>query len=114
MALKTWPTLALAAVGLAYVLHFQLGLHAQPAAPISAVSTPQAEQAAPRAKPAPARATAFGGYPCPGSCADDKDGYRWGKKNGITDPDDCTGKTGPFIEGCRVYARQHTAWLAED
>jgi hypothetical protein len=115
--LKTWPTIALLAVGVAYALYFQLGLHAQPAGQISAASTPQVEQAAPRSKPAPPspeRATAFGGYPCFGSCAEDKDGYRWGKENGITDPDDCTGNTGSFIEGCRVYARQHTAWLGED
>ena len=48
----------------------------------------------------------FGGYPCLGDCSDDKAGYRWAEQNGITDPDSCTGNTGTFIEGCRVYARQ--------
>jgi len=115
MALKTWPTIALVVVGLSYVLYFQLGLHAQYPAQLAAASTAEIQPPAPRPKPAPkhaapspVRATkwAFGGYPCPGSCAEDKAGYSWGKQNGITDPDDCTGKSGPFIEGCRVYARQ--------
>ena len=61
---------------------------------------------APR-KPTPAQK--FGGYPCIGDCSDDKAGYRWARQNGITDPDSCTGNTGSFIEGCRVYARQRIA-----
>lgn len=49
----------------------------------------------------------FGGYPCSShDCAEDKAGYRWAVRNGISDPDDCTGNTGGFIDGCRVYARQ--------
>jgi hypothetical protein len=109
--LKTWPTIALVVVGLSYVLYFQLGLHAQYPAEIAAASAAEIQAPAPRPQPAPktpARATkwAFGGYPCPGTCAEGKDGYSWGKDHGITDPDECTGKTGPFIEGCRVYARQ--------
>jgi len=61
---------------------------------------------APR-KPTPAQK--FGGYPCIGDCSNDKAGYRWARQNGITDPDSCTGNTGAFIEGCRVYARQRIA-----
>lgn len=52
----------------------------------------------------------FGGYPChTDDCAEDKAGYRWAEENGITNPDSCTGKTGAFIEGCRVYARRRSA-----
>ena len=65
---------------------------------------------APKAtEPAPAPAPTFGGYRCIGDCADDKAGFRWAEQNGITDPDSCTGNTGSFIEGCRVYARQRAA-----
>jgi hypothetical protein len=39
-------------------------------------------------------------------CSDDMAGYRWAEANAVADPDDCTGKTGSFIEGCRVYALQ--------
>jgi|SRR5271170_1368861 len=46
----------------------------------------------------------FGGYPCESNCLSDEAGYRWASSHGITDPDDCTGNTGTFIEGCRVYA----------
>jgi len=65
-------------------------------------------------KPAPAPpklnpAPTFGGYPCSGNCRDDRAGYRWAARNGITDADSCTGNTGSFIEGCRVYARRRAA-----
>jgi hypothetical protein len=51
------------------------------------------------------QAREFGGYPCSGDCYDDKAGFRWAGEQGITDPDDCTGTTGSFIEGCRTYAQ---------
>jgi hypothetical protein len=56
----------------------------------------------------------FGEYPCQGDCAADKAGYRWAAQNRISDPDDCTGDTAPFIEGCRVYAEQQAARSAAD
>jgi hypothetical protein len=46
----------------------------------------------------------FGGYPCESNCLSDEAGYRWASSHGISDPEDCTGNTGTFIEGCRVYA----------
>ena len=56
---------------------------------------------------APAPRSRFGGYPCPSSdCSEDKAGFRWAEDNAIVDPDDCTGNSGAFIEGCRVYAQQ--------
>lgn len=111
--MKSWPTFALAAVGLSYVLYFHLGLTAPRMEQTSASDAPEIERAAP-AKPkprpgAPERHWAFGGYPCSGNdCSEDKAGYRWAEEHHLTDPDDCTGKTGSFIEGCRVYARQQT------
>lgn len=113
--MKGWPALALIVVGLLYVLGFQLLRYERPAGQPSAASAPAPRPAAPRPKQAaataaPDQAWAFGGYPCRDDhCSEDWAGYRWAEKNHIADPDDCTGKTGPFIEGCRVYARQQTA-----
>lgn len=108
--MKNWPALVLVVVGLAYVIGAQFLLHerrdAQESAVGEAMPAPPRPKAAPKA-PARDRAWAFGGYPCRGDdCSEDWAGYRWAKENHIADPDDCTGKTGAFIEGCRVYARQ--------
>lgn len=115
--MKNWPLLALVAVGLAYVLVAQVLMHERREPHETAASVPASVSKAPRPKPAAApavrdRQLAFGGYPCHDDCADDKAGYAWAKANHVADPDDCTGKTGAFIEGCRVYARQQTASLA--
>lgn len=31
-------------------------------------------------------------------------GYEWAEAYGITDPDDCSGNSQSFIEGCQAYA----------
>lgn len=114
-SLKNWGVLALVAVGLAYVLAAQFVMYERRGAQESAASVSQASVSPPpHPKPAAQRAPqlAFGGYPCRADCADDKAGYAWAKNNAVTDPDDCTGKTGAFIEGCRVYARQQIADVA--
>jgi hypothetical protein len=46
----------------------------------------------------------FGEYPCTPDCAEHEAGYQWGREHGIRDADNCSGNTGSFIEGCRVYA----------
>jgi hypothetical protein len=51
----------------------------------------------------------FGNYPCTPDCSEHEAGYRWGKIQGISDPDNCSGNTGQFIEGCRVYAEEREA-----
>ena len=112
--MKLTATLALVALALAYLLGLQFVRYERAAAKKSDVSTPAItrDTSARPAKPAtaPERRWAFGGYPCAGEdCAQDKAGYEWAQAHGIADPDDCTGKTGPFIEGCRVYARQEKA-----
>jgi hypothetical protein len=48
----------------------------------------------------------FGDYPCSPDCSEHEAGYQWGMEQGISDPDNCSGNTGSFIEGCRVYAEE--------
>jgi len=116
--LKNWSTLALITAGLLFVLYFQVVPHLRPIAPAAAASTgaPSAARHKPAApsKSAPVQMT-FGGYPCPGrNCAEDKAGYQWAAWNHISDPDDCTGSTAAFIEGCRVYAGRREAMTVAD
>ena len=105
---------ALMIAGLLYALSFLFTPQQRPvelpsgSVPLQDNRTIPYDQAVPppqASKPAPT----FGGYPCIGDCSEDKAGYRWAEQNGITDPDACTGNTGAFIEGCRVYARQRAA-----
>ena len=116
--MKNWSTLALITAGLLFVLWFQVVPHLRPIAPAAAASTeapstPRHKPAAP-SKIAPVKTT-FGGYPCPGrDCSEDKAGYQWAASNRISDPDDCTGNTAAFIEGCRVYAGRRAAMTAAD
>jgi uncharacterized lipoprotein len=49
-------------------------------------------------------AKSFKGYECTDDCSGHEAGYNWAMKKGITDPDDCGGKSTSFIEGCRSYA----------
>jgi hypothetical protein len=56
----------------------------------------------------------FGEYPCIPDCAEHEAGYQWGQEHGIRDADNCSGNTGAFMEGCRVYAEeQQPAVIAE-
>lgn len=111
--MKRSSTLALIALALAYLLGLQFVRYQR------AVAHEKSTAAIAIARPAPAnppthaappdRRVEFGGYPCrDAKCSEDWAGYRWAQANRIADPDDCTGKTGSFIEGCRVYARQQT------
>ena len=101
---------ALIIAGLSFVLYFQLAPRFQPIAPASAAVNEE-RPTAPK-KPAPASKEdempmTFGAYPCPApGCAEDKAGFQWAARNRIQDPDDCTGTTAAFIEGCRVYAER--------
>ena len=62
----------------------------------------------PAAVPARSPAQTFAEYPCNSlGCRGHKRGYRWAQDHAITDADDCTGNSGAFIEGCRVYAVQN-------
>jgi hypothetical protein len=114
--LKNWLTFALVVGGLAFVLYFQVVGRLQAVEP-SRDAVPR-ERPVPQARPAPPKAAeprqTFGEYPCSGDCSEHKAGYRWAQMNNISDPDDCTGNSGAFIEGCRVYARQHKTRTADD
>ena len=112
--MRRTSTLGLIAVALLYLLGLQLVRYERAAARESTDVAAAIEPTAPAGSAAHPevreRRWQFGGYPCRGDdCSDDWAGYRWAEANGIADPDDCTGKTGFFIEGCRVYARQRTA-----
>ncbi len=48
----------------------------------------------------------FKGNACTDDCSGHEAGYNWAEEKGITDPDDCGGKSDSFIEGCRSYAEE--------
>lgn len=48
----------------------------------------------------------FKGYECTGDCSGHNAGYEWARKKGITDPDECSGNSNSFIEGCKSYASE--------
>ncbi|MGH8743111.1 MAG: hypothetical protein ACREUY_02425 [Burkholderiales bacterium] len=119
--LKNWSTWALIVAVLLYALWFQLNSQRQPIESSNGSVPLQDSRAIPYDKPPspppqqPSESVpTFGGYPCSGDCSEDKAGYRWAEQHGITDPDACTGNTGSFIEGCRVYARQRAANLQKN
>ncbi len=55
---------------------------------------------------APSLAAEFKGSPCTKDCSGHKAGYAWAEKKGITDPDDCRGRSESFVKGCRLYAQE--------
>lgn len=44
-------------------------------------------------------------YPCTVDCSGHEAGYNWAIKKGITDPQQCGGKSLSFVEGCRAAAQ---------
>lgn len=43
---------------------------------------------------------------CTEDCSGHQAGYEWAEENGITDPDDCDGRSQSFIEGCEAWAEE--------
>jgi hypothetical protein len=114
---KNWLTFALIVAALAFVLDFQVVGRVQAVEPTREAvprERPVAKEHSAASAKAPEPQQKFGEYPCSRDCSEHKAGYRWADMNNITDPDDCTGKSGAFIEGCRVYARQHKRRTADD
>jgi|GEM_PF-2509403 len=80
------------------------------------VPTPKAQVQSPTPTPkAPYKYTeqyrqpptrSFRGYECTDDCSGHEAGYEWAERKGITDPDDCSGKSESFIEGCKSYAEE--------
>ncbi len=54
--------------------------------------------------PCAAVAQSFNGYPCTQDCSGHEAGYEWAERQGIDDPDDCSGNSNSFIEGCQAWA----------
>ena len=50
----------------------------------------------------------FHGYPCTEDCSGHEAGYEWAENNSITDPNDCSGNSQSFIEGCESYAEEYS------
>lgn len=48
----------------------------------------------------------FKGDDCLYDCSGHEAGYEWAEDKGISDPDDCGGKSQSFIEGCEAYAEE--------
>lgn len=48
----------------------------------------------------------FHGYSCTDDCSGHQAGYDWAEENSIYDPDDCSGNSESFIEGCRAYGEE--------
>ena len=117
--MKSWPLLALAAIALSYALglqivRFERGFRQQQATSVTAKQPPVSHRKSAPPAAAGERLRWFAGYPCRDNCGEDKAGYRWARINHVVDPDDCTGTSGAFIEGCRVYAGQHRADASGD
>ena len=48
----------------------------------------------------------FHGYDCTEDCSGHEAGYQWAEEHEINDPDDCSGNSQSFIEGCQAYAEE--------
>jgi len=109
--MKTWLPIFLIVAGLAFVIGSNLVQRSAIADPAPTSHDAQ-RPTLPRKEARPAQKQqgpmTFGEYPCPGDCAEDKAGYDWAARNSITDPDNCTGMTAAFMEGCRVYAERRS------
>ena len=46
-------------------------------------------------------------WECTDDCSGHDAGYAWAENNGITEPEDCSGKSQSFIEGCEAYANEN-------
>jgi len=46
-------------------------------------------------------------WECTDDCSGHNAGYEWAEENEITDPEECSGKSQSFIEGCEAYANEN-------
>jgi hypothetical protein len=47
-------------------------------------------------------------------CSGHEAGYEWAEEHGIDDPDDCSGNSESFIEGCRAYAEEQQEQVQQE
>lgn len=45
----------------------------------------------------------FKGYQCTKDCSGDKARHVWAERKGVTKPEQCTGKSHTFVEGCLAW-----------
>lgn len=64
------------------------------------------ETQVPRPKQGEAGRERFLGSRCTQDCSGHEAGYYWAADNDISDPDDCTGDSQTFVEGCQEYAEE--------
>lgn len=55
----------------------------------------------------------FHGYACNSDCSGHTAGYEWAERKGIDSPDDCSGRSNSFVEGCKAYVTNSKAILTE-
>lgn len=53
-------------------------------------------------------------WECTDDCSGHEAGYEWASDQGISDPDDCGGKSDSFIEGCEAYANEQMMGAEEE
>lgn len=58
-----------------------------------------------------APAASFAGRRCTQDCSGHRAGYESAEEKGITDPDQCGGKSQSFIEGCQAYADEQQSFF---
>jgi len=56
----------------------------------------------------------FHGEPCTEDCSGHEAGYQWAEQSGIYDPDDCSGNSASFVEGCQLWAEEQADDEGED
>ena len=78
----------------------------EPPAAFAPVAVPYANDTEYASKDDETAPLLFAGYPCGDDCSEHLAGYQWGRESGLSDPDNCEGRSAPFIEGCRVYVEE--------
>ena len=51
---------------------------------------------------------------CTDDCSGHQAGYDWAKTNELADPDECSGNSPSFVEGCRQAAEEYADYVVED
>jgi hypothetical protein len=53
------------------------------------------------------RPLTYRGMECTSDCSGHEAGYEWAEENDISDPDDCSGNSDSFVEGCQAWAEEN-------
>ena len=74
--------------------------------PVSIAATASPVLPAPVMVAPPYPPLSFKGYTCTIDCSGHEAGYTWAEEHAIDDPEECSGNSESFIEGCRAYAEE--------